>query len=46
MSSFEIAKDFTMPLEGNNLKTVPGEVIEGHSRLPASRKLRRILKSS
>ena len=45
MSSFEQAKGFTKPLNGNSISSIPEEITDAQQKLAAKRKLALILKS-
>lgn len=45
MSIFKLAKGFTRLLDGDNLKAVPDDMNEAHSRPQASRRIRLLSKS-
>lgn len=45
LSSFEQAKGYTKPINGNPPKTIPDDIIEAQENLSAKRKLAMILKS-
>lgn len=45
MTSFEQAKGFTKPINGNSVKYIPEDILDGQQKLAARRKISLILKS-